>query len=70
MLVGDRGVSKRLTSEEGEGVICDKCVWAGSVGGYPEGQGTFACECANERIPFDMNEDRCPCFEPIIEVEE
>lgn len=52
-------------------MICDKCVWAGSVGGYPDGQDMFVCECPSDRVPFDMDEDSdCPCFEPIIEVEE
>jgi len=51
--------------DEGEEKMkCDRCVHAGTVGGFPDGD-MFCCECEDDpRVPFTMDEDTdCPLFE-------
>ena len=45
-------------------MICDRCKYASSIGGYPDGEDMFVCACEDPRVPFNMGEDSdCPCFE-------
>lgn len=43
---------------------CDDCIHADNVGGFPDGQDMFVCECGHDpRVPFNMDENtNCPLY--------
>lgn len=44
-------------------MMCDTCIHADSIGGYPDGEDMFTCNCKDPRVPFDMEENTiCPCY--------
>lgn len=55
MPVGKAGIS-----------LCDDCVHADRVGGFPDGD-MFVCDCEGDpRVPFDMDENtNCPLYKKI-----
>lgn len=43
--------------------LCDDCIHAGCVGGFPDGD-MFVCDCEGDpRVPFNMDENtNCPLY--------
>ena len=49
-------------------MMCDNCIHAGRVGGFPDGEDMFVYDCRDPRVPFDMDEDTvCPCYKKVTE---
>lgn len=47
-------------------MMCDDCIHAGRVGGFPDGEDMFVCNCRDPRVPFDMDEGTvCPCYRKV-----
>lgn len=44
-------------------MMCDDCIHAGRVSGFPDGEDMFVCDCRDPRVSFDMDENTvCPCY--------
>lgn len=48
-----------------QGSDCDLCIYAGAVGGYPDGEDMFVCDIEDELSDEDVecaNEGKCPRY--------
>ena len=45
-------------------MMCDDCIHADRVGGFPDGEDMFVCEFEHDpRVPFNMDENTiCPLY--------